>query len=87
MNVSIGRWRTWPGDCYIRRLRYNIFLARNLIIVLCYCVVKTDASRRPFRFHAMWISHPSFGDFVKGTWDAADADFLHLHFGPQILES
>ncbi|XP_055962061.1 uncharacterized protein LOC130015619 [Mercurialis annua] len=34
------------------------------------CFNSARSGPKPFRFHSMWISHPSFSDFVKNSWSA-----------------
>lgn len=51
------------------------------MLLQCSDLGPIDASRRPFRFHAMWTSHPEFSAFVAGVWHGSDDDdgFVKKH--------
>ncbi|XP_010451890.1 PREDICTED: uncharacterized protein LOC104734083 [Camelina sativa] len=55
-------------DASVTHLPFLALDHAPLYLQLCPDVVR-DASRRPFRFEAAWLKHPSFKDLLVASWD------------------
>lgn len=72
---------TRAGDFFIPKLLWNIFHVYLQIIAPSSCSVRrpvwvVDFARRPFRFQAMGLSHPSLAQLVEGHWKGIQDDVV-----------
>ncbi|KAL8143992.1 hypothetical protein V2J09_017024 [Rumex salicifolius] len=68
MFMNMEAFVAWP-TCSIRHLP-KLCSDHTPLLFKLDPIQKFDRSRRPFRFEAVWFTHPQFHDFIRSKWNS-----------------